>query len=135
MATDSISGLHDELTAALAVLDPQIQGVHDLNDIQSITPALDNALTSAEQSLHQRRALIQTVLDDIEALLRDLASLEADGYPTPETFPLTGDLKDELDGQIKDVETGASVFTSGALATHLEVTFGDPVPKVGIPIT
>jgi hypothetical protein len=133
MATDSISGLQDELTAALAVLDPQIQGVHDLNDIQSITPALDNELTTAEQTMLHRRQLIQTVLDDIAALLRDLGSLEADGYPTPETFPLTGDLKAELDGQVKEVEIGAGVFTAEALATHLEVTFGAAVPKVETP--
>jgi hypothetical protein len=127
MATDSISGLQDELEAALPPLDKEIRGVDNLA-VGSVSPQLQAGLNDGKRDLEHRRSLMQTVLNDIEVLLEDIQHLENDGYPTPKRFQLGQPLLDELNGEVSDDQAGAGVF--GPLqATHAEITFGQPVPK------
>jgi hypothetical protein len=127
MATDSISGLQEELNAALPIVDKEIRGVANVA-VGSVSPQLKSDLESGKQSLEHRRSLIQTVLNDIEVLLEDIGHLENDGYPTPQKFQMGQGLLDELKGEISDDQAGASVFVPQQ-ATSATITFGQPVPK------
>jgi hypothetical protein len=125
MANDSISALKAELEAALIPLNDQISGNSDTS-LHPITDALRSQLGSAVTAMSHRRDLINQALDDINKLLGDLQTLEADGYPTPQTFEMSDVVMGELNGEITQGRAGASVFHS-PMGASIEVSMSAPV--------
>jgi hypothetical protein len=114
-----------ELNEALAVITPEIRGLHDL-EVVSISPSLQEDVRNQASDREHRRDLINAVLNDITALEESWAELEADGYPTLDTLPLTVAEWDELQLQIKDLEDAASTFTQD-IGAKIDVNLGAPV--------
>jgi hypothetical protein len=127
MATDSRSALRAELLAAIATIDPQIRGLHDIEAV-SISDALRLDVQQQSQERENRRTLVQAVLNQLDSLDGALALLEADGYPTLPQLDLPDALFAELQGQLKDIEIAAALF-SAEKAAKLTVNFGQPVAK------
>lgn len=114
-------GLRAELLAALAVIEPQIRGLHDLTTV-SITDELKAAIEAQIGPRERRRDLIQAVLDALDAL-------EADGYPTLAPADLPANLFAELQGENTDIEAAVGVFDEALPASHIAVVLGEPVEK------
>jgi len=99
---DSIPALDAELTAALAVLEPQIRGLTDLTGIPAsaeLTAGIQGSLAA-----HTRRRDLITAADAA------LDALEADGYPNPVRSLISAGAFLELAGQILDQEAATAVF-------------------------
>ncbi len=127
MAADPNPVLRAELEAALAVLAPQIRGLHDWATPVSISPELVGEINDEIVVRERRRDLIQKVLDDLDQAFADLKTLEVDGYPELPPVSLTANLFNELQGQLSDVEAATAVFSEQA--SSLTVSFGAPVAK------
>ena len=100
--TDSIPALDAELTAALAVLEPQIRGLADI----MVIPASAGLTADIQASLaaHTRRR------DLIAAAAAALEALAADGYPNPVRSLLAAESYRELTAQILDQEAALAGF-------------------------
>ncbi len=127
MATDSLSALKAELTAAIAALDPEILDVDHLS-IAVIDQDLAAALRVAEGIIRHRRDLVQTCLNDIAQLNEDLLALANEGYPNPEVFTISPELLAQLGREIADLNAGAAVFTGG------QPERGDFNPQRSVPV-
>ena len=127
MATDSLSALKTELTAAIAALDPEILDVDHLS-IAVIDQDLAAALKVAEGVIRHRRDLVQRCLNDIAQLEEDRQTLSNEGYPAPEVFTISPELLARLDREISDLNAGAAVFTQG------QPERGDFNPQRSVPV-
>lgn len=128
MADDVNPALRAELEAALAVIEPQIRGLHDLMTV-SITEEL-RAEIEAQIEVRERRAnLIQAVLDQLDATNAAQAALEADGYPTLLNAELPPGLFTELQGEETDLDAAVAVFEKAGPATTVTIELGEPAEK------
>lgn len=128
MADDPNPELRAELEAALAVLEPQIRGLHDLaND--RISNELLQFYNSSIAVHERRRDLILRELTKLDDALSGRVDLENDGYPSLPTVELPNSLFQELQEQVRDISAGAGVFELLELASQLKVTIGTPEDK------
>lgn len=127
MADDPNPELRAELMAALAVLAPQIRGLHDLDGV-SISMDLKAEVDTQILAREQRRNLIQTSIDELDAVVRALTMLEADGYPALEPVPVMSSLFQELREEVADVEAAAGVFKADQAMT-MSIGLGTPQNK------
>lgn len=118
---DLINKLRAALEAAIAVLDPQIRGLHDLQGV-SISPELMAEVNAQVTEREQIRALMQAVLDALDAL-------EGNGG-FPELPPATLDpaLYEELQGQKSDLGSAIGIFTL-SVASNIKIDLGEPTDK------
>lgn len=110
MADDLNPARRAELLAALAVLAPQIRGLHDLADI----PASDDLKTAIGNQIaarERRRDLINAEIATMDAALEAMNVLEADGYPALPSAPIPPALLAELQGENTDIEAAVGLFT------------------------
>ena len=120
MASQSVSDLVAELTAAAAVLEPQIRGLHDLTAV-SISPDLQTEVAAEITDRERRSRLLQDAIDALNALT-------ADGYPEMPKETVSQALYAELQEQMADLQAAAGTFAADA-ASRLVVNLGQPVPK------
>ena len=127
MATDPAPALRAELLAAQTVVGSQVRG---LSYLIATDPPVDltAVLTSALDGRNRRYFLIHKVLTDLDLLLADLDALEVDGYPTLDPIQVADTALGELKTEVGDIEAGAAIFQE-MMASMMEVTFGQPVPK------
>lgn len=121
MASAVDPALRAELEQALAVIEPQIRGLHDLTTT-SITAELKAAIEAQIVPRERRRDLIKAVLTALDAL-------EADGYPALDKADLPANLFDELQGENTDIEAAVDVFEESGPASHIAVSLGEPAEK------
>lgn len=108
-AQDVNPTLRAELMAALAVVVPQLTGLHDL----ALVPISGNLLTEINDQIEvdQRRvSLIHAVLDDLNAALHDLQALYADGYPALPPLGVNGTLFEELTTVESQIQAALGAF-------------------------
>ena len=115
MATDPNPALRAEIQAALAVVQPQIRGLHDLLETD-ISPALKAVITSTVQARENRQNLLLAVIRGLDATLGALQNLDADGYPALPDVLLSVDEATELSGEKTDLEAAIGIFSEGKVA-------------------
>jgi hypothetical protein len=127
MADDPNPALRAELTAALAVLAPQIRGLRDLSAV-SISSDLVAEIIVQAGDRERRRDLIHAVISALDQVVATRVALEADGYPTLTTSPVVQSLFSELQEEAGDLQAAVAVFTTDQAAT-MAITLGAPVVK------
>lgn len=116
-----LEDLKKELTEAKAVLEPQIEGLHDfarLNLKPETLTAVQNATTD-----FQRR------LDLINAALAALGDLSADKYPQVPEREVIQAVFDDLQDNVTTIEAAFSKFEPLGEATQVIITAGTPIQK------
>lgn len=127
MADDPNPTLRAELLAAVAVLAPQIRGLHDLSTV-SISAELRATISAQIADRERRRDLVQAVLNCLDQTLAALKLLEQDGYPQ---LPVTTLLQSqflELQDEAGDLRAAVAVFQADA-AAKLTIELGQPADK------
>ena len=127
MATDPNPALRAELEAALAVIDPQIRGLHDLA-VVSISEELATAIKEEIAVRERRQQLLNMTLGRLDSVVDALEELEADGYPALPDAALPPDLFAELQGEDADLDAGSGVFVQ-TVATSISIDLGSPVER------
>lgn len=127
VAVDPNPALRDELNRALAVLAPQIRGLHDIAAV-SISGELLSDINAQITTRERRRDLLKVVLANLDTVLTSLQALEADGYPTLDPMVVSTTLFSELQGEMDDLSAAASVFKADQ-AARLSIGLGVPVDK------
>jgi hypothetical protein len=110
MADDPNPVLRAELVAALAVLAPQIRGLHDLA-VVSISTELAAEVAKQIATRTDRRDLINAVIAALDVAWQSLNTLQANGYPSLPTVPLQAALLSELHGENNDLGAAMGLFT------------------------
>jgi hypothetical protein len=129
MADDPNPPLRAELTAALAVLAPQIRGLRDLASAGvSISDDLRADIVDEVNKRDHRYDLIHRVLDALDDVVANLQVLEADGYPRLDPMTITTSRFEELKEEMTDVQAAASVFRAD-MATGFSIAAGAPEDK------
>jgi hypothetical protein len=128
MADDVNPALRAELEAALAVLEPEIRGLHDLTTV-SISTELQTEINKQIDIREHRRDLIQSVLNSMNATNAARNALEADGYPALPDAVLSPVLFSELKGEDADITAAIGVFEEKLPATTMSIGLGAPVDK------
>jgi len=128
VADDINPALRTELVAALAVLTPELRGLHDLTTV-SISPALASSVWLQIVIRERRRDLIQLAIDSLDNALVTLTKLEADGYPTLDPATIDAAELSELQGEKSDLESAIALFTPETPASSLVVNLGQPVAR------
>lgn len=111
MADDPNPALRAELVAALAVLAPQIRGLHDLAAV-SISADLATEIGKQIAARERRRDLINTVIQWLDGALQALNALQGDGYPALPTVSLPATLLSELRGEETDLDAAVGLFAA-----------------------
>lgn len=127
MADDPNPQLRAELVAALAVLAPEIRGLHDLVTV-SISDALKTQISIRIAIRERRRDLIEGVLSFLDGAVEARDALEADGYPALPKAMIDPRLFSELQGEESDLDAAVALFESGN-ATTISVNLGEPTEK------
>lgn len=127
MADDPNPELRAELLAALAVIDPQIRGLHDLA-VVSISAELAAAIQQQIVERERRQRLLQAAIASLNAVVTALDELEADGYPAlPDAF-LDPNLLAELNEEENDLDAASGIFVPN-VAAAISIDLGTPVEK------
>lgn len=127
MADDPNPALRAELVAALSVIAPQIRGLHDMLGV-SISAALIAEVHAQITVRERRRDLIQGVLNELDQAIDARAALEADGYPALDADMVPDTLIAELQEEVSDIQSAASIFKLDKAST-LSIGLGNPVEK------
>lgn len=115
MATiDPPPGFRDELLAAIAVLDPEIDGLEDLM-LASISPEAKEAVAIALGDRARRRDLERMLLDAMDSVGMHWDRLKADNYPVPPKAIASSDLVSELNKEAAGIAKAVRIFASSSL--------------------
>jgi hypothetical protein len=117
-----------ELEAALAALEPQLRGLHDLLHV-SISSQLIAEINHAINEREERKRLIYDVIAALDAIAAADAALMADGYPDLPPAQLDAALFNELQGQEADLDAAIEVFVPPQQAATMTIGLGSPEPK------
>ncbi len=128
MAEDINPARRTELLAAIAVLEPQIRGLHDLM-ATSISPDLQAAVQHQITVRERRNSLLHAEITAMDMVNADHDALLADGYPALNDAILDSNLMAELTGEESDLDAAVGVFAPTPQATSLSMSFGSPEPK------
>lgn len=128
MADDLNPAFRAEITAARAVLAPQLRGLRDiLNDTIS---AEAHAEVSGQIVVKERRdGLLSAMLAAMDGAVGAREALELDGYPVVPTAKVSDAVLAELRGEVSDVQAAAAVFVVDS-AVSISVGLGEPVSKL-----
>ncbi len=127
MADDPNPALRAELEAALAVLDPQIRGLHDLA-VVSISAELAAAIQQQIAEREKRQQLLRAALASLDGVVTALDMLFQDGYPAlPDAF-LDPNLLAELHDEDADLDAASGIFVPN-VAAAISIDLGNPVEK------
>lgn len=129
MMIDPPPGFRDELTAAVAVLNPQIDGLEDLR-LASIS-AEAKALVEGSLALkRQRRQLILALINGMDVVNTLWDSLKGDGYPLTPAVIAEAALVAELKAETDAILTALKIFSSPLPAGKLQISLGNATRKV-----
>lgn len=131
MADDPNPALRAELVAALAVVNPQIRGLHDLA-ATSISADLAAEIIKQVSAREHRRDLLNTTLQWLDGALHSLNALQADGYPDLPGAALPPALLTELKGEETDLGAAMATFIVEP-ATNISVALGAPTERSNAP--
>ena len=127
MADDPNPELRAELMAALAVLEPQIRGLHDLA-VVSISSELAAAIQEQIAEREKRQSLLRAALASLDSVVSALDMLFQDGYPAlPDAF-LDPALLAELHEEHADLDAASGIFVPN-VAAAISIDLGNPVEK------
>lgn len=127
MADFTESTLRAELSAALAVLDPQIRGLNDLSHT-SISPALLVEVENQIAARVRRHDLIVAVLHNLDVIDTSRTDLGNDGYPALPAAPVMGSLFSELQEEKSDLAAAIGVFATEQITAGPLTQTDNPTP-------
>lgn len=121
MSSPTLLALKTELEAALAVLLPQIEGLHDFAslDLQDPTKA---DVQSATVDFERRRDLINTALAGLNGLITD-------NYPEVAQRNVVEAIYEDLKDNVETITAAFAKFTPIAEAASVTLTPGVPELK------
>lgn len=131
MADDINPARRAELLAAIAVLEPQIRGLHDLMTT-SISADLKNAIQHQIDVRERRHELLVGEIAMLNQVNMAQDALVADGYPALNTGVLEPSLFQELSGEESDLDAAVAVFGQQATISVGTPTF-TPQPEPAAP--
>lgn len=111
MAADPNPTLRAELTAALAVIEPQIRGLEALIKFPQISPDTASAILNVIDIRVRRRRLIATALASLDLVVEAEAALEMDGYPALGAIPVLASIEEEILQDLMDLEAAVGALT------------------------
>lgn len=111
MADDPNPSLRAELTAALAVIEPQIRGLEALIKFPFISPETASAILNVIDIRVRRRNLIRAALDALDSVIAAQAALEMDGYPALGAIPVLASIEEEILQDLMDLEAAVGALT------------------------
>ena len=132
MAHNINQALETELNAALAVLEPQLRGLRDMEH-DEISSDLKSAIDNTIEARERRENLIGAVLASINQAQRDYDAMVADGYPELPQVKIPESTFKELSGEVSDTQAAASVFVAIPQATSISIGIGAPVEGIKAP--
>jgi hypothetical protein len=118
MSSQNLLNLKAELEAAKAVIEPQIEGLHDFARL-NIKPETLTKVQEVTVSFERR-------LGVIVAGLEALANLEADKYPETPQQEVLKDIYSDLAENVSTIEAAFSKFVVKDEATTAEIVPGTP---------
>lgn len=128
MADDVNPALRAELNAAIAVIDPQIRGLHDIA-VVSISATLLTEVNKEIFDRERRRVLLQNAINCLNATNDAMTALQRDGYPALPDEPLSSTSYAELQGQSNDFDAAIGVFVAETPASNVSIGLGSPADK------
>ncbi len=127
MADDVNPALRAELEAALALLAPQLRGLHDLV-LVSLSADAKTEINAQIVSRERRDALIRATIAELDQAVVARTALEADGYPALPTEEVVGAVFTEMQGERTDLEIALDLFVPEA-AQGISIALGSPTAK------
>lgn len=120
MPSENLVKLHDELVAARAVLDPQIEGLKDFERL-NIQEATKAKVTETKLQFEARRDLISNAVNALD-------SLNGHGFPDTPNISVAQEIFANLKENVDTIGAAFSKFKPEQ-AVDLGVDVGSPVPK------
>lgn len=118
-----------ELTAALDIVDSQINGLDDLFTA-GLSAELTAVIDKARSVRQVRRHLIHNTLDAMDAVLKDTSLLNDNGYPTPiPQVVIPANLSAELQAERAVLTAALNIFEAAESASIMKATLGAPISK------
>ncbi len=131
MADDPLDpnpALRAEYEAALAVLAPEITGLHYLvND--PVKAELIGYYTEQITEREQRRDLIQAALNTLDVTIDARRTLAADGYPDLPKIEIPAEDFQEAQRQGRNIEAALGIFEAPPVASRISAELGQPEDK------
>lgn len=121
MSSQNLLNLKAELEAAKAVLEPQIEGLHDFARL-NIKPETLAKVQEATVDFERRHGLVV-------AALAALAALETDKYPDVPQREVLKVVYDDLSQNVFTIQAAFAKFLSEEEATVAEIIPGTPEKK------
>lgn len=131
MITDPTVALRAELTAALAILEPQLRGIADWLLLPE-SPELRQEIIKEGERRTTRKLRLQEALDACESVIHSINNLDEDDYPNLPIRKIPPDLIVELQADDSDINKAAALFEAVVPpppVTLIEVNLGNPVEK------
>ncbi len=120
MTIDPPPGFRDELLAALALLEPQINGLAVFITAPKISAGAKEILSGALAGLLRRRNLLQALIDALNNVVAIWTQLINDGYPAlPDIFDAEAEIRTEIQETENSLVIAGSLF--GAIAAPAQV--------------
>lgn len=127
MADDPNPALRAEMSAAIAILDPQIEGLIELarTSLEPDTLAIVDAERLKREHL---RGSLRNVIAQLDDVLAALTVLESEGGPVLPPASIPAAMLAEMKGERDEIDHGIAVFES-PLAASISVNLGTPATK------
>ncbi len=126
--TDPPQGFRAELLAAIAVIEPQLEGLDTLSKA-GLSEPITKIILATYEGRQRRKALIQYVITALNVVLEKWAQLIADGYPTLPQSTVSEALAKELEEEMAAILAAKKIFEAALRATTMKVTLGEATPK------
>ncbi len=121
MSSQNLLNLKTELLAAKAVIEPQIEGLHDFARL-NIKPETATTVQEVTVDYERRLSVINNALDA-------LGKLEEDKYPETPKEEVLSDVYKDLSDNVSTIQAAFAKFAIKDEAVTAEITPGTPEEK------
>ena len=122
-----IEDIKKEVTDALAIVLPQIEGLEDFADIRDSEQGTKQDISSLTGVRTIRRDKLNDVMAKALILEEAIRVLDADGHPALPKFPVKLSSYEDMAGQKRSIGIAFDEFVVEEEAVSAEVTFGSEV--------
>ena len=128
MADDPNPQLRQKMLDAIAILDPQIEGLLEL-----ARTSLDDATLAVvtDERIHREavRADIRNVIARLDDVVAALTVLEAAGGPVMPPLSVPAEMLAEMKHERDEIDAGIAIFEAAPLASRISVGLVTPADK------
>ena len=128
MADDPNPELRAEMEAAIAILDPQIEGLIELARTSLEAATLEIVV---DERIHREavREDCRSVIARIDDLQAALNVLEAAGGPIMPPLSIPAEMLAEMKHERDEIDAGISIFEAQPVVSKAKTSFPAPTPK------